>query len=44
MTVITLPQAVETFIAATNAHDGDALFAAFATGATVVDDGTTSAP
>jgi hypothetical protein len=43
MTLITLPQAVENFIATTNAHDGDALFAAFATRATVVDDGTTYA-
>ncbi|MDA0183993.1 nuclear transport factor 2 family protein [Solirubrobacter phytolaccae] len=43
MPVITLPEAVETFVATTNAHDGDALFALFAPGATVIDDGATFA-
>ncbi|MCS5723676.1 hypothetical protein N1028_19475 [Herbiconiux sp. CPCC 203407] len=33
---------VQRFVAATNAHDGDALLALFAPGATVIDDGTTS--
>lgn len=41
MTVSNLPQAVEQFIAANNAHDGDALLALFAPGATVADDGKT---
>lgn len=41
MTVITLPKAVEDFVATTNTHDGDALFTVFAPGATVADDGTT---
>jgi hypothetical protein len=41
MTEITLPKAVHGFVAATNAHDADALFDVFAPGATVVDDGTT---
>lgn len=38
---LTMPPAVEAFVAATNAHDGEALLAAFAPGAAVVDDGTT---
>lgn len=38
---ITLPTAVHRFVAATNAHDAEALFDVFAPGATVVDDGTT---
>lgn len=37
----TLPEAVENFIAATNAHDVNALAAVFGDGATVRDDGTT---
>ena len=41
MTVTNLPQAIETFIATNNAHDGDALLATFAPGATVADDGKT---
>ena len=41
MTVTNLPQAIETFIATNNAHDGDALLALFAPGATVADDGKT---
>lgn len=41
MTVPNLPQAIETFIATNNAHDGDALLALFAPGATVADDGKT---
>ncbi len=41
MTVTNLPQAIETFIATNNAHDGDALLAVFAPGATVADDGKT---
>jgi ketosteroid isomerase-like protein len=40
---ITLPLAVENFIAATNAHDANALAAVFGDGATVRDDGTTYA-
>ena len=40
MSVISLPQAVEQFVSATNAHDADALFAVFAPEAVVVDDGT----
>ena len=40
---ITLPKAVENFIAATNAHDTNALTAVFGDGATVRDDGTTYA-
>ena len=43
MVVITLPQAVDEFVSAINAHDADALFAVFAPGAVVVDDGTTFA-
>jgi ketosteroid isomerase-like protein len=43
MSEITLPRAVEDFVAATNAHDGDGLLAVFAPGAVVVDDGTTYA-
>ena len=43
MAVISLPQAVERFVSATNAHDADALFAVFAPGAVVVDDGATFA-
>lgn len=43
MSEITLPQAVEDFVTATNAHDGDGLLAVFAPGAVVVDDGTTYA-
>jgi hypothetical protein len=43
MTAITLPQAVETFVSAVNAHDADALLAAFGPGATVDDAGTTFA-
>jgi len=38
---ITLPQAVENFVAATNTHDGNALAAVFGDGATVRDDGKT---
>jgi ketosteroid isomerase-like protein len=41
MSTITLPAAVEDFVATTNAHDAEALFAVFAPQATVVDDGTT---
>lgn len=41
MAEITLPTTVGAFVAATNAHDADALFAVFAGGATVTDDGTT---
>ncbi|KQQ06047.1 MULTISPECIES: nuclear transport factor 2 family protein [unclassified Rathayibacter] len=41
MTTLTLPTAVDAFVAATNAHDGDALFAVFARDAVVVDDGAT---
>ena len=37
---ITLPKAVENFIAATNAHDANALVAVFRDEATVRDDGT----
>jgi hypothetical protein len=43
MAVISLPQAVEQFVSATNAHDADALYAVFAPGAAVVDDGATFA-
>jgi ketosteroid isomerase-like protein len=43
MNDITLPKAVENFIAATNAHDANALAAVFGDGATVRDDGTTYA-
>ena len=43
MAVISLPQAVEQFVSATNAHDADALFAVFAPEAVVVDDGATFA-
>ncbi|MEV4722294.1 nuclear transport factor 2 family protein [Micromonospora humida] len=41
MNDITLPDAVENFVAATNAHDPNALTAVFADGATVRDDGKT---
>jgi hypothetical protein len=41
MNDITLPQAVENFIAANNAHDATALAAVFGDGATVRDDGRT---
>jgi len=41
MNDITLPQAVENFIAATNANDANALTAVFGDGATVRDDGKT---
>jgi ketosteroid isomerase-like protein len=41
MNDITLPAAVENFIAATNAHDATALAAVFGDGATVRDDGKT---
>ena len=43
MAVISLPQAVEQFVSATNAHDADALLAMFAPEAVVVDDGATFA-
>ena len=43
MTAITLPKAIEDFVAATNAHDVIALEKAFAPGATIVDDGRTFA-
>jgi hypothetical protein len=43
MTAITLPQAVQNFVTTTNAHDSESLFAVFAPGTTVVDDGTTYA-
>lgn len=43
MTVITLPKAIQDFVAATNAHDADALARTFAPGATVQDVGTTFA-
>ncbi|MCF7551760.1 SDR family NAD(P)-dependent oxidoreductase [Pseudonocardia sp. WMMC193] len=38
---IDLPAAVQTFVAATNTHDAEALLAVFAPGATVADDGAT---
>ncbi|WP_435204791.1 nuclear transport factor 2 family protein [Micromonospora sp. bgisy143] len=41
MNDITLPKAVDTFIAATNAHDVNELAAVFGDGATVRDDGKT---
>ena len=41
MNDITLPQAVENFIAATNEHDATALAAVFGDSATVRDDGKT---
>lgn len=41
MTEIDLPQGIERFVATNNAHDGDALLALFAPGATVADDGKT---
>jgi ketosteroid isomerase-like protein len=41
MNDITLPNAIENFIAATNAHDANALAAVFDDGATVRDDGKT---
>ncbi|MET0450083.1 MAG: nuclear transport factor 2 family protein [Aeromicrobium sp.] len=43
MSVISLPQTIEQFVAATNAHDAEALFAVFAPDAVVVDDGATFA-
>lgn len=43
MTTITLPTAIENFVAAVNAHDADALSKAFADGATIVDNGSTFA-
>ncbi|MBT2502132.1 nuclear transport factor 2 family protein [Curtobacterium sp. ISL-83] len=39
MSDITLPKAVEAFVATTNAHDAEALFAVFADTAVVHDDG-----
>jgi ketosteroid isomerase-like protein len=36
---VTLPKAVDSFVAATNAHDAEALNAVFGDGATVSDDG-----
>jgi hypothetical protein len=41
MSTITLPKAVEDFVAANNAHDADALAAVFTDGAVVHDDGKT---
>lgn len=41
MNDITLPDVVENFVAATNAHDANALAAVFGDGATVCDDGKT---
>jgi ketosteroid isomerase-like protein len=41
MNEIALPEAVENFVAANNAHDTDALVAVFSDGATVGDDGNT---
>lgn len=41
MTEIDLPHPIAAFIATNNAHDGDALLALFAPGATVADDGRT---
>jgi len=41
MTMTELPPAIARFIATNNAHDGDALLAVFAPGATVADDGMT---
>ncbi|MFY1681740.1 nuclear transport factor 2 family protein [Micromonospora sp. WMMD730] len=41
MNDITLPDVVKNFIAATNAHDANALAAVFGDGATVRDDGRT---
>lgn len=43
MSEITLPTAVENFVATTNAHDAEALFGVFADGAAVRDDGNTYA-
>jgi hypothetical protein len=43
MSVITLPKAIEEFVATTNTHDAEALFAVFAEGAVVRDDGNTYA-
>jgi len=43
MSVLSLPQVVERFVSTNNAHDGEALAALFAPGATVVDDGHTFA-
>jgi ketosteroid isomerase-like protein len=43
MPVISLPQTIEQFVSATNAHDADALLAVFAPDAVVVDDGATFA-
>lgn len=41
MSAVTLPKAVADFVAATNAHDADGLFAVLADGAVVRDDGHT---
>ncbi|MFC7245986.1 nuclear transport factor 2 family protein [Catellatospora aurea] len=41
MDYLDLPKAVEDFVAATNAHDADALAAVFGDGAAVRDDGKT---
>lgn len=43
MTAITLPTAIEHFVAATNAHDVTALERVFSRGATIVDNGNTFA-
>jgi hypothetical protein len=43
MSAPSLPTAIENFVTTTNAHDSEALLAAFAPGATVIDDGTTYA-
>ena len=43
MSVVNLPKAVENFVAANNAHDGEALFAVFADEAAIRDDGKTYA-
>jgi ketosteroid isomerase-like protein len=43
MSAVTLPTPVEQFVASTNAHDADALLAAFAPDAVVTDDGKTYA-
>ncbi|PPI40799.1 MULTISPECIES: nuclear transport factor 2 family protein [unclassified Rathayibacter] len=41
MNDVTLPEPVQDFVAATNAHDADALLAVFAPDAVVADDGST---
>lgn len=41
MSDVNLPKAVENFVAATNAHDAEALFGVFADDAVVRDDGNT---